>query len=339
MADNVAITAGSGTTIATDDVGGVQYQRVKPAFGADGAAADVSATNGLPVAGAAAFASGSAAALNADVIASTDVSAYRWVAIHITATFSGTLQYQVSNDNSNWVDGTVVGVSKVAGGSSQSMSSPATGIYLVPVLARYMRLRVSAYTSGTVAATVALFTSAWTPPFQQVLADFTQGLSVAPNINSTGTIVGDANSGGSVFAVTAYGYAPSAGSAKWDRLRIPNIFKTAAATASGNSAVWTPASGRKFRLMRYRIEISGDATISGGGVLTVKFQDATTDNNIAHSVYVPAVAANTMEGWQSGWIDLGNGPLSAAANNVLNVNLSAALASGTCRVLTAGTEE
>lgn len=44
MADNVAITAGSGTSIATDDVGGVQYQRVKIAIGADGAAADVAAT-------------------------------------------------------------------------------------------------------------------------------------------------------------------------------------------------------------------------------------------------------------------------------------------------------
>jgi len=29
MADNVAITAGAGTTIATDDVSGVHYQRVK----------------------------------------------------------------------------------------------------------------------------------------------------------------------------------------------------------------------------------------------------------------------------------------------------------------------
>jgi hypothetical protein len=40
MADNVSITAGSGTSIATDDVGGVQYQRVKIALGADGAATD-----------------------------------------------------------------------------------------------------------------------------------------------------------------------------------------------------------------------------------------------------------------------------------------------------------
>lgn len=49
MADNVAITAGSGTSIATDDVGGVHYQRVKIGVGADGAATDVSSSTPLPV--------------------------------------------------------------------------------------------------------------------------------------------------------------------------------------------------------------------------------------------------------------------------------------------------
>ncbi len=39
MADNVAITAGSGTSIATDDVAGVHYQKVKLRGGADDAAA------------------------------------------------------------------------------------------------------------------------------------------------------------------------------------------------------------------------------------------------------------------------------------------------------------
>lgn len=49
MADNVAITAGTGTSIATDDVGGVQYQRVKVTHGADGVATDVSTASPLPV--------------------------------------------------------------------------------------------------------------------------------------------------------------------------------------------------------------------------------------------------------------------------------------------------
>jgi len=51
MADNTTLNAGSGgDVIATDDIGGVKYQRVKLAFGADGSAADVSDANPLPVA-------------------------------------------------------------------------------------------------------------------------------------------------------------------------------------------------------------------------------------------------------------------------------------------------
>jgi hypothetical protein len=40
MADNVAITAGSGTSIAADDIASVFHQRVKISLGADGSATD-----------------------------------------------------------------------------------------------------------------------------------------------------------------------------------------------------------------------------------------------------------------------------------------------------------
>ena len=49
MADNVGYTPGSGEIIATDDIGGVQYQRVKPVWGTDGVANDVNANTPLPV--------------------------------------------------------------------------------------------------------------------------------------------------------------------------------------------------------------------------------------------------------------------------------------------------
>jgi hypothetical protein len=52
MGDNVGYTEGSGKMIATDDIGGVQYQRVKPVWGADGVANDVNETTPLPVTGA-----------------------------------------------------------------------------------------------------------------------------------------------------------------------------------------------------------------------------------------------------------------------------------------------
>lgn len=50
MADNIQVTQGSGTTMATDDVSGIQYPRVKVSVGADGSATDVSSSNPMPVA-------------------------------------------------------------------------------------------------------------------------------------------------------------------------------------------------------------------------------------------------------------------------------------------------
>jgi hypothetical protein len=53
LADNVEITPGSGTKVATDEVTiagtKVQVQRIKPVIGADGAGADVSSSNPMPV--------------------------------------------------------------------------------------------------------------------------------------------------------------------------------------------------------------------------------------------------------------------------------------------------
>lgn len=51
MTDNVAITAGTGTSIAADIVGGVHIQRMKIVTGADGTnGGDVTITNPFPIA-------------------------------------------------------------------------------------------------------------------------------------------------------------------------------------------------------------------------------------------------------------------------------------------------
>src|SRR4051812_45657205 len=50
MADNTILNVGvGGDTIATDDIGGIKYERVKVNFGADGSATDASSANPLPV--------------------------------------------------------------------------------------------------------------------------------------------------------------------------------------------------------------------------------------------------------------------------------------------------
>ena len=55
MADNIAVTEGSGKSVATDDVSGAQYQRIKVDLGGDGAASPLvrgqqSTANSMPVA-------------------------------------------------------------------------------------------------------------------------------------------------------------------------------------------------------------------------------------------------------------------------------------------------
>lgn len=49
MADNVDITPGAGATVATDEVGGFHYQKIKIAFGANDSATNVTSVSGLPV--------------------------------------------------------------------------------------------------------------------------------------------------------------------------------------------------------------------------------------------------------------------------------------------------
>ena len=123
--------------------------------------------------------------------------------------------------------------------------------------------------------------------------------------------------------------------------RVPSIFKTASVNTIGNSAVWTPAAGKKFRLLRFQIELTENATLAVAGILTISFQDAAVAMPIAHDIYLPAAAVLTPGvAYNSGWIDIGDyGILSAAANNALNANLSAALATGNARFNVCGTEE
>jgi hypothetical protein len=49
MVDNVAVTAGTGTSVATDDIAGVHYQRIKVTWGPDGTANDADVATGKPM--------------------------------------------------------------------------------------------------------------------------------------------------------------------------------------------------------------------------------------------------------------------------------------------------
>lgn len=127
--------------------------------------------------------------------------------------------------------------------------------------------------------------------------------------------------------------------ANYDRLRTANIFKTIIASAVGNTIVWTPAAAKKFRLMGYSIKVTGNATQAVAGNFEITLNDSGTAIGCGDSEYVPAVALNALGGSNGNQRGLTNGYLSLLANNVLNVNLSAALVSGEVRINVWGTEE
>lgn len=97
--------------------------------------------------------------------------------------------------------------------------------------------------------------------------------------------------------------------ASWDRLRTPNVYKALAAVAIGSIAtVWTPAGGKKFRLMGGSISVSA--------AVSILFEDNAAGTTI---IQLPKLLADTPYNF-----DLGNGVLSGAADRLLKATSSAA---------------
>jgi hypothetical protein len=139
----------------------------------------------------------------------------------------------------------------------------------------------------------------------------------------------------------AFSGAADAARQGWSKMRTPTVFTTVQATASGATTVWTPGSGNKWRLLKIYVEVTQNASLAAGGVLTITFLDTAAAIPIAFDVFVPTTAVTTTTGAALDVeLDLGAfGILSAAANNTFRVNLSAALVTGNVRVNAMGTEE
>lgn len=126
----------------------------------------------------------------------------------------------------------------------------------------------------------------------------------------------------------------------WSMGRTPTVFRQAAISAVNTTALWTPGAGNKFRLLKYRIIVNASAIMAAATDLTISLLDAALGIAQVYVVRIPAAALASGVNFDSQWVDLGKfGILSAAANNVLNGNLSAALTGGTINIMVAGTEE
>lgn len=115
-----------------------------------------------------------------------------------------------------------------------------------------------------------------------------------------GTSGANAAAQDSVLAVAAYGYIGTGNT--YDARRLANKFiPLSAVSINAETTIWTPASGKKFRLMGY--------VLVGSAAGNVTFKDNTAGTTI-HVLPTPAGGAGIP-------VTLSNGQLSAAANNVL----------------------
>lgn len=248
MADNIAITPGTGATVATDDVGGVQYQRVKVNYGADGAAADVSAATPMPVQLGDGTTSASILAgdtgqnaqvisgarkevafstTTAQAVAVTDVSNYRWVSAHITSQgTSSTVQFQASNDSTNWVTLNLMTTTSSAGPVVSSTTAANTMAH-GPCPFRYFRLNVTGISAGTTAGIVEFFSVPMA--FQGMGVDIFE-------LPSPATIA-DTFTNPSVSHIGAEGMVYNG--ATWDRVRAANA-------AAGTTGTGVLAAGSLY---------------------------------------------------------------------------------------------
>jgi hypothetical protein len=122
-----------------------------------------------------------------------------------------------------------------------------------------------------------------------------------------------------------------------DKARTPNVFKNADVSGAGDTTIWTPAAGKKWRLMGGIVTVDGAATLAAAGSEAMIFRDSGVATGIGFRVYIPAAATQTNT--VIALNNLGNGLISATANNALQLNLGTVLAAGNIRVSVWGTEE
>ena len=122
---------------------------------------------------------GTGAALNATPIASSDVLGYGYAEIAITGTFVGTATFECSNDDTNWF---ALNTIKTTDREPYSATTQ-IGMFTGPVTGRYIRVRISAYTSGTVSATAIFLAVSNVVPAIEVFG------SVANSVTDTGNPV------------------------------------------------------------------------------------------------------------------------------------------------------
>lgn len=211
-----------------------------------------------------------------------------------------------------------------SGGSMPSVSIPGTGsvtaagTYLINAAGfSQVRLLVASISTGSIT----------------VFAESSSGGGLAYTlsfISGSGSLIATVSNPGSISTGAAFGPSLNTNAqgflwngASQDSARTPVIYKQLSGVAiASETTIWTPAAGKKFRLMGYTF-----AQGTGAGAIVLK------DNTAGATIFT--IPPNTI-GVAFNSPNMGNGILSAAANNVLTAT---GVATETLTGTVYGTEE
>lgn len=100
-----------------------------------------------------------AGSLNAFLVPSTDVSLYKSFSLQIKGTWSGTISFKGSNDNSTFVPIAVQTVDAINASGTTVITTTTNNIFIGSILFRYLQVQMTLYTSGTATGVLELYTS------------------------------------------------------------------------------------------------------------------------------------------------------------------------------------
>lgn len=215
---------------------------------------------------------GTGAAPNATPIAATDVGNLRFVSLQIlNVANSATVVWEQSNDNATWIGLVLVRNEAIAAFPAVSTIASVNQMWTGAVTGRYFRVRISAYTSGTVSCS-AWFSAVPPTPFSQQANIYagTTALSALANASDNA----GATAGLSVLSQTLL----LNGSSNADRARNNHevqVFASAARTTASNSADIVNYNGKAIKIVIDVTAVSGAAslifTLKGKSTLSGKY--------------------------------------------------------------------
>lgn len=185
----------------------------------------------------------------AGVIFTQDVTNYRSVAIQVTANSGNTITAEVSNDNTSWAVALLQNTTNNGTAAALASSAAAAGtVYYLQTLARFFRVRVSTFVSGTTSVQAVFRKDAIAPIGVNVGGSVSPTASSASLTNTTARVLSAAttnatsvkNAAGNLYNIVLTNSSAAAKFFKlYDKATAPTV-----GTDTPKSTLVIPANGQ-----------------------------------------------------------------------------------------------